>query len=74
MAELPGELRLLVQLVLIEGLSNREAAEAANCPEGTLRSRLSRARGLLRASLDKHATDAGSDRVVPFPERREQRR
>ena len=81
MAALPQDLQILVQLILVEGMTYREAAEATDCPEGTVRSRLNRARGLLRASLDKHAPGhasglglgAGSDRVVPFPERREKR-
>ena len=70
---LPQDLRLLVQIVLVEGMTYREAARITDCPEGTVRSRLNRARGLLRDRLDDHAPETGSDRIVPFPARREQR-
>ena len=68
-AALPQDLRLVVQLVLVEGMSYREAADCMTCPEGTIRSRLNRARGLLRHSLSKHAPDTGSNRIVPFRKR-----
>ena len=67
-AALPQDLQLVVQLVLVEGMSYREAAACMTCPEGTIRSRLNRARGLLRDSLSTHAPDTG-DRIVPFPKR-----
>lgn len=72
---LPGELRLLVQLVLVEGMNYREAAECVGCPEGTVRSRLNRARGLLRDRLadhapEGHAPDGGTKRIVRFPDAR----
>jgi hypothetical protein len=35
-----------VQLVLVEGMTYREAAEVIGCSEGTVRSRLNRARGI----------------------------
>lgn len=51
MARLPDEQRLAVALVLIEGLSYKEAAEALGIPIGTLTSRLARGREALQALL-----------------------
>jgi RNA polymerase sigma-70 factor (ECF subfamily) len=48
---LPEEFRAVVLLVDIEELSYEEAAEAMDCPVGTVRSRLFRARRLLASSL-----------------------
>jgi RNA polymerase sigma-70 factor, ECF subfamily len=48
---LPDEQRLAVGLVLIEGLSYREAAEIMQVPIGTLTSRLARARTALVSML-----------------------
>jgi RNA polymerase sigma-70 factor (ECF subfamily) len=47
LARLPEDQRLAVALVLIEGLSYREAAEVLEVPEGTLTSRLVRGRAAL---------------------------
>lgn len=51
MARLPEEQRSAIALVLVEGLSYREAAQALGVPEGTLTSRLSRGRSALQAML-----------------------
>lgn len=51
MAALPEEQRMAVALVLIEGLSYKEAAEALDIPVGTLTSRLARGREALQALL-----------------------
>lgn len=51
MARLPQDQRLAVALVLIEGLSYKEAAHAMDVPIGTLTSRLARAREALQAML-----------------------
>lgn len=51
MAELPEEQRMAVALVLIEGLSYKEAAAALDVPIGTLTSRLARGREALQALL-----------------------
>lgn len=51
MASLPEEQRLAVSLVLIAGLSYREAAEIAEVPIGTLTSRLARGREALAKML-----------------------
>jgi RNA polymerase sigma-70 factor, ECF subfamily len=51
MARLPDEQREVVSLVLVEGLSYREAAEVMNVPVGTVTSRLARGREALQAML-----------------------
>jgi RNA polymerase sigma-70 factor (ECF subfamily) len=48
---LPQEQRLAVALVLIEGLSYREAAQVMEVPIGTLTSRLARGRLALQTTL-----------------------
>ena len=56
MARLPEEQRMAVALVLVEGLSYRDAAESLDVPIGTLTSRLARGREALQALLG----DSGS--------------
>jgi RNA polymerase sigma-70 factor (ECF subfamily) len=51
MARLPEDQRVAVSLVLIEGLSYKEAAEVLDVPIGTLTSRLARGREALQALL-----------------------
>lgn len=51
LASLPEEQRSAVALVLIEGLSYKEAAHALGVPIGTLTSRLARGRGALQRLL-----------------------
>ena len=48
---LPQEFRAAVVLADIEGLSYDEVADALRCPVGTVRSRLHRARQILRGAL-----------------------
>lgn len=71
---LPDDLKLVVQLVLVEGMSYREASESMECPDGTVRSRLNKARQLLRARLadhaPDHATDTANNRILRFPANR----
>jgi len=50
-AKLSDEHRAVVGLVLVEGLSYQEAAEALDVPVGTVTSRLARAREALQALL-----------------------
>lgn len=57
---LPETFRTLVVLVDVEGLTYREAAEALDIPVGTVMSRLSRGRGLLRLELARHAPASSS--------------
>lgn len=56
MARLPDDQRLAVALVLVEGLSYKEAAEVMEVPQGTLTSRLGRGRAALLAELAGAAT------------------
>jgi len=51
LARLPEEQREVVGLVLVEGLSYKEAAEIMNVPVGTVTSRLARGRDALQAML-----------------------
>lgn len=53
MQTLPGEQREAVLLVLVEGYSYKEAADIAECPVGTLNSRLVRGRDALMAMLEQ---------------------
>lgn len=53
LARLAPEQRLAVSLVLIEGLSYKEAAHVMNVPIGTLTSRLARGRDALQAMLSE---------------------
>jgi RNA polymerase sigma-70 factor, ECF subfamily len=57
---LPEPFRTLVLLVDVEGFTYREAADALNVPIGTVMSRLSRGRRMLRVALAQHAPDAAS--------------
>ena len=51
LAALPEEQRIAVALVLIEGLSYKEAADVLEVPIGTVTSRLARGREALQAQL-----------------------
>ena len=51
MDALPEELRQAITLREIEGLSYEEIAEAMNCPIGTVRSRIFRAREAISARI-----------------------
>jgi RNA polymerase sigma-70 factor, ECF subfamily len=57
MSKLPEDQRLAVALVLVEGMSYKEAAEVLEIPMGTLTSRLARGRTALAAAL----TDGDGD-------------
>jgi RNA polymerase sigma-70 factor (ECF subfamily) len=52
MARLPEDQRMAVALVLVEGLSYKEAADVLDVPQGTLTSRLGRGRAALLADLE----------------------
>ena len=56
---LPVVFREAVILADLEGLSYKEVAEVLGCPTGTVMSRLSRGRGLLRQSLRGFAREHG---------------
>jgi RNA polymerase sigma-70 factor, ECF subfamily len=51
MSKLPEDQRLAIALVLVEGLSYKEAAEVLEIPMGTLTSRLARGRTALATAL-----------------------
>ena len=55
MSQLPEDQRLAVALVLVDGLSYKEAAEVLEVPQGTLTSRLVRGRMALIAHLEGRA-------------------
>jgi RNA polymerase sigma-70 factor (ECF subfamily) len=59
LGELPESFRATVLLVDVEELSYEETAVALNCPVGTVRSRLNRARKLLHGALADHARRIG---------------
>jgi len=48
---LPAEFRAVLTLVIVDGLSYRETADALGCPIGTVMSRLHRARAAMLAQL-----------------------
>jgi len=57
--ELPQHYRRVVELVDLDGLPYREAADRLGVPVGTVMSRLHRARRLLRGRLRDYARDMG---------------
>lgn len=57
--DLPERFREVVVLCDIEGFTYRETAEALECPIGTVMSRLSRGRRLLRGALEGFARERG---------------
>jgi RNA polymerase sigma-70 factor (ECF subfamily) len=59
MDELPKEYQMAILLINVEGLTYDEAAEALGVPQGTIRSRMKRARTMLQKSLWEYARDAG---------------
>ena len=61
MEELPDELRTAVTLREIEGLSYEDIAQVMDCPIGTVRSRIFRAREAIAGKL-RPLLDAGPDR------------
>ncbi len=67
--KLTPETRLVVTLALLQERSYREIAEIANCPIGTVRSRLSRGRSQLRQELKPFLTgDATPPGAAQFEE------
>jgi RNA polymerase sigma-70 factor, ECF subfamily len=55
--DLPRHYRLVVNLIDLEGLDYQEAAQALDLPLGTIKSRLLRARLLLRHKLYRYHPD-----------------
>jgi RNA polymerase sigma-70 factor, ECF subfamily len=62
---LPSELRVAVTLCDIEGFSYAEIADITDCPVGTVRSRIARARAKLMTKLQTHAIECGLRRAIP---------
>lgn len=61
MAELPEELRTAISLREVDGLSYEEIAQVMDCPIGTVRSRIFRAREAIAVKL-RPLLDTGPDR------------
>lgn len=57
----PEAFRTAVVLVDLEGLSYREAAQALDCPPGTVMSRLARGRAMLKHALHEVAIESHYD-------------
>lgn len=57
--DLPDPFRLVIVLVEVQGYRYEEVSRLLGIPLGTVRSRLSRARGLLQKALWEQARDAG---------------
>lgn len=62
---LPDAFRAVVVMVDVQGLRYTEVAELLDIPIGTVRSRLSRGRGLLQRDLWQHALEAGLTEAPP---------
>ncbi|MCI0415041.1 sigma-70 family RNA polymerase sigma factor [bacterium] len=62
LTELPDIFRILVILVDVEGFTYEEAARILDCPVGTIRSRLFRARKMLYVSLKEYAQKMGYEK------------
>jgi RNA polymerase sigma-70 factor (ECF subfamily) len=69
---LPDAFREVVVMVDVQGMAYREVADVLAVPVGTVRSRLSRGRGLLQQSLWEHALDAGLREDPTPPDRKGQ--
>lgn len=59
LSQLPEEFRTVLLLVDVDDLTYEEVAAVMQCPVGTVRSRLSRARKMLCGALDQYARDRG---------------
>jgi RNA polymerase sigma-70 factor (ECF subfamily) len=66
LAKLPEGFRSAVLLVDVQGFTYEEAAAALECPVGTLRSRLFRARRMLFLELEDYARRMGLIRTPPI--------
>lgn len=62
---LPNEYRLVATMYFVEELSYQEIANVLECPVGTVRSRLHRARQLLQPALWRLAVDNGLRAAQP---------
>lgn len=65
MARLAPEVRLVVSLALLDGFTYQEIADVANCPIGTVRSRLNRGRQQLQEELRGYMPEPSASRTAP---------
>ena len=66
MSKLPEEQRLAVALVLVEGMSYKEAAAVLEIPIGTLTSRLARGRTALAAALGRDGVNYDDETLMAY--------
>jgi RNA polymerase sigma factor (sigma-70 family) len=59
LTRLPDKYRVVIVLCDLEGKSRKEAAQQLGCPEGTVASRLTRARSMLARRLARHGLAVG---------------
>lgn len=71
MASLSPEVRLVVTLFLVEGFAYKDIADIADCPIGTVMSRLSRGRRRLQELLQTYHDEESLAASTKFFERRE---
>jgi len=64
--QMPAVFRTVFVMRNIEGMPAREAADCLGIPESTVRTRLFRARALLRDTLERDGVDAARGRVFGF--------
>jgi RNA polymerase sigma-70 factor (ECF subfamily) len=64
LADVPQDFRAVVLLVDVEEFSYKEAAGIMNVPVGTIMSRLSRGRKMLREKLTEQAASYGIGRAI----------
>jgi RNA polymerase sigma factor (sigma-70 family) len=64
-SRLPDHYRLPVVLCYLQGKTNQDAAAQLNCPVGTIKGRLSRARQTLRDRLSRRGLDYDPDSLGP---------
>jgi RNA polymerase sigma factor (sigma-70 family) len=65
---LPDKYRVPIVLCYLEGLTNEQAAEQLGCPKGTILSRLSRARDLLRTRLTRRGVTVSTAGALGGPQ------
>jgi RNA polymerase sigma factor (sigma-70 family) len=68
LARLPGKYRESVVLCYLEGLTTEEAARRLGCPQGTILSRLSRARERLRERLTRRGLMVPAGLLADIPQ------
>ncbi len=66
MGRMPPEQRAALLLVALEGMSFTQAAEVLNIPEGTLASRLGRARAFLRQKTNRSCDNSSTKKDKPL--------